>query len=160
MNWRRCCLDDVEAVAAILAQAHTFMRQQDLPQWQGEYPNAEDVKADIAQGIGWVLEDGGIVAYAAVRHGEEPTYGYIEGAWHSDAPYATLHRVAVAEYGKGYVGQVFAHASRMADWLRIDTHERTKPMRRAIEKFGFAECGVSYVEDGSPRIAYDKRTVE
>lgn len=160
MKWRRCCPNDIEAVAAIFTQAHAFMREQNLPQWQGEYPNAEDVKADIEQGIGWVLEDGKVVAYAAVRLGVEPTYAVIEGAWHSDAPYATLHRVAVAEYGKGYVGQVFAHASRMAECLRIDTHERNKPMRRAIEKFGFAECGVIYVEDGSPRIAYDKRTVE
>ena len=160
MKWRRCCPNDIEAVAAIFTQAHAFMREQNLPQWQGEYPNAEDVKADIEQGIGWVLEDGKVVAYAAVRLGVEPTYAVIEGAWHSDAPYATLHRVAAAEYGKGYVGQVFQQASRMAEWLRIDTHEQNKPMRRAIEKFGFAECGVIYVEDGSPRIAYDKRTVE
>ena len=160
MNWRRCQAQDVSFVAAIFAQARAFMREQNLPQWQGEYPNAEDVRRDITQEIGWVLEDDEILAYAAVRPGDEPTYGYIEGAWHSHAPYLTLHRVAVAQYGRGLVGQVFAHAAQMADWLRIDTHEQNAPMRRAIEKFGFEECGIIYVEDGSPRIAYDKRTVE
>ncbi len=158
MNWRRCRVQDVAAVAAIFESAHAFMRQQGLPQWQGEYPNAEDVRLDIEQGIGWVLEGEKILAYAALRPGDEPTYAYIEGAWHSDAPYLTLHRVAVAEHGQGLVGQVFAHAARMADWLRIDTHEQNAPMRRAIEKFGFEPCGIIYVEDGSPRIAYDKKT--
>ncbi len=160
MNWRRCSEQDIAAVAAIFARAHAFMREQNLPQWQGEYPNAEDVRRDIEQGIGWVLEDEKILAYAALRSGDEPTYAHIEGAWHSDASYLTLHRVAVAEYGRGLVGQVFAHAAQMAAWLRIDTHEQNAPMRRAIEKFGFEECGIIYVEDGSPRIAYDKKTVE
>ena len=158
MTFRRCQPSDVAAVAEIFAQAHAFMRQQGLPQWQGEYPCEADVWADIRAGIGWVLEDEGVVAYAALREGEEPTYARIEGGWHGDAPYLTLHRVAVAQYGKGYVGQVFAHAARMAAWLRIDTHEQNRPMRRAIEKFGFKECGIIYVEDGTPRVAYDKRT--
>lgn len=160
MTWRKCRAEDIGAAAAVLAAARAFMREQSLPQWQGDYPNAEDVRRDIEQGIGWVLEEGKILAYAALRPGDEPTYARIEGAWHSDAPYLTLHRVAVAEYGKGYAGQVFAHAAAMADYLRIDTHAQNRPMRRAIEKFGFAECGIIHVEDGSPRVAYDKRTVE
>jgi RimJ/RimL family protein N-acetyltransferase len=158
MSFRRCQAQDIPAVAAILAQAHAFMREQGLPQWQGEYPNAEDVKRDVEEGIGWVLEEDGVVAYAALREGLEPTYAHIEGAWHGDEPYLTLHRVAVSQYGKGYVGQVFAHAAQTCRWLRIDTHEQNRPMRRAIEKFGFKECGVIYVADGTPRIAYDKRT--
>ena len=133
------------------------MREPLLPQWTGDYPGAVDVQEDITHGIGWVLEEGNILAYAALRSGDEPTYAHIEGAWHGDAPYLTLHRVAVAEYGRGLCGQVFAHAAQMADWLRIDTHEQNAPMRRAIEKFGFEECGIIYVEDGSPRIAYDKK---
>ncbi len=160
MIWRRCTDQDLPQVAALFADAHAFMRAQNLPQWQGDYPNAEDVRRDMAQGIGWVLVEEKVLAYAALREGEEPTYAYIEGAWQSDGPYLTLHRVVVAERGKGYVGQVFAQAARMARWLRIDTHESNTPMRRAIEKFGFAECGVIYVEDGSPRIAYEKKTVE
>ena len=40
--------------------------------------------------------------------------------------------------------------------LRGDTHERNLPMRRAFERNGFERCGTIWVEDGSPRIAYQK----
>ncbi|MBE6046792.1 MAG: N-acetyltransferase, partial [Clostridiales bacterium] len=38
--------------------------------------------------------------------------------------------------------------------VRIDTHENNTTMQRQIEKAGFERCGIIYVEDGSPRIAY------
>lgn len=40
--------------------------------------------------------------------------------------------------------------------LRGDTHERNLPMRRAFERNGFERCGTIWVEDGTPRIAYQK----
>ncbi|MBR2916226.1 MAG: hypothetical protein IKC07_01315 [Clostridia bacterium] len=38
--------------------------------------------------------------------------------------------------------------------LRIDTHEKNKTMRLVVEKLGFIRCGIIYIEDGTPRIAY------
>ena len=40
------------------------------------------------------------------------------------------------------------------DNLRIDTHDDNKKMQHLIEKNGFIRCGIIYVYDGSPRIAY------
>ena len=41
--------------------------------------------------------------------------------------------------------------------LRIlDTHEANGPMRHKLEKNGFTYCGIIYVEDGTPRRAYQK----
>ena len=40
--------------------------------------------------------------------------------------------------------------------LRIDTHEDNRIMQRAVEKLGFHRCGIIYVSDGSPRIAYER----
>ncbi len=44
--------------------------------------------------------------------------------------------------------------------VRIDTHGDNAPMRRAVEKFGFAFCGditlVEGPEAGAPRIAFEK----
>ena len=40
--------------------------------------------------------------------------------------------------------------------LRIDTHEKNIPMQRCLAKNGFARCGIIYLEDGDPRIAYQK----
>ena len=39
--------------------------------------------------------------------------------------------------------------------LRIDTHENNRPMRHLCESRGFTQCGIIYVDDGSPRIAFD-----
>lgn len=35
-------------------------------------------------------------------------------------------------------------------------HKDNKITRHLIEKNGFAKCGIIYVADGSPRIAYEK----
>ena len=40
--------------------------------------------------------------------------------------------------------------------LRIDTHRDNISMRRFIEKSSFDFCGVIYVEDGTPRVAFEK----
>lgn len=39
--------------------------------------------------------------------------------------------------------------------LRIDTHENNAVMRHLIAKHGFQPCGTIYVEDGTPRLAFD-----
>ena len=36
----------------------------------------------------------------------------------------------------------------------IDTHEKNKTMQHVVEKLGFKRCGIIYIEDGTPRIAY------
>ena len=40
--------------------------------------------------------------------------------------------------------------------IRIDTHEDNRIMQHLLDKYGFAKCGCIYVEDGTPRIAYQK----
>ena len=40
--------------------------------------------------------------------------------------------------------------------LRADTHEDNKIMQKVILKNGFQETGIIYVEDGTPRIAFEK----
>lgn len=39
--------------------------------------------------------------------------------------------------------------------LRIDTHEDNAVMQHVIEKCGFKRCGIIYVSNGTPRIAYE-----
>ena len=96
------------------------------------------------------------VFYFAVE--EDPTYGYIEGKWLNDAPYGVIHRIAVGESGKGTAAECFQFAFKQCDNLRIDTHEKNIPMQRCLAKYGFQRCGMIYLEDGDPRIAYQKVT--
>ena len=84
----------------------------------------------------------------------DPTYAVIDGAWHSDRPYGTIHRIASDGSG-GILGTAVAFGKSRTDYLRIDTHEDNKVMQHAIEKLGFRRCGIIHLSDGSPRIAYD-----
>ena len=77
-----------------------------------------------------------------------------DGGWLNNKPYGASHRIA----GNGTVKGVFREAldfskSRMNN-LRIDTHADNRTMQHLIEKSGFQKCGIVYMDDGSPRIAY------
>ena len=43
--------------------------------------------------------------------------------------------------------------------LRADTHADNKIMQHLLEKNGFTKCGIIHVEDGTPRIAYQKMSL-
>ena len=40
--------------------------------------------------------------------------------------------------------------------LRIDTHADNRVMQRLAERCGFRRCGIVYVANGTPRIAYQR----
>ena len=165
MQIRKTTLADVDAVAAIYDRARIFMREQGNPtQWAGEYPNADTVRADVANGVGYVCEqDGRVVGAFAFIVGDEPTYQVIEGgSWRSDEPYGTIHRIASDGTVRGVARACFDFCAGQISHLRIDTHADNldthadnRPMQGAILKFGFEQRGIIYVEDGSPRLAYD-----
>jgi acetyltransferase, GNAT family len=101
-----------------------------------------------------VTDEAGPLAVFSFVPGPDETYTKIEGAWHSDADYHVIHRVAAVR-GRGVGRAVFEFAAEHADYLRCDTHEDNVPMRRALDSFGFRECGTITVGNGTERIAYD-----
>ena len=156
---RKATHADVSACAEIYKKAKQFMREcGNATQWLGEYPNEVDVIEDIKNGVGYVAEDEGeVVAVFAFIKGNEPTYDKIyDGAWLSDAPYGFVHRIAVGRHGRG-VGEACLNFcfSEMPN-IRIDTHENNKPMQRLLQKNGFTRCGIIYLENGDPRVAFQK----
>lgn len=78
-----------------------------------------------------------------------------QGAWHSDKPYGTIHRVASDGSVKGIARTCFAYGLGKVDYFRVDTHQNNRSMQAAIRRFGFRECGIIHVRDDSPRIAFD-----
>ena len=97
-----------------------------------------------------------IVGGFAFIIGREPNYAVIEnGAWHSDQPYGTIHRIASNGQAKGIACACFDFCHSKIDCLRIDTHADNKPMQNAIGSYGFRYCGIIHVADGTPRNAYD-----
>ena len=155
---QKATLAQLPEILKLYEQARSFMAQNGNPdQWGNAYPPQEMIRADIENGKSYVnLENGHIraVFYFAVE--EDPTYRYIKGKWLNDAPYGVIHRIAVGENGKGVAAECFRFAYERCGNLRIDTHEKNIPMQRCLAKNGFIRCGIIYLEDGEPRIAYQK----
>lgn len=151
-------LSQLPEILGIYEKARTFMMQTGNPtQWGTGYPPEEMIRQDIQDGKCYVnLQNDKLLAvfYFAVE--SDPTYGYIDGAWLNDAHYGVIHRIAVEESGKGAAAECFRFAESLCDNIRIDTHEHNIPMQRCLAKLGYTRCGIIYLEDGDPRIAYQK----
>ena len=101
----------------------------------------------------------------------EPTYDRIvDGAWSVDDrdaegawQYLAIHRVAiaVANRGSGISTAILEYAAQTArelgrNSLRIDTHRGNVVMRRMLEKHGFVHRGTIFLQNGDPRVAYER----
>ena len=138
--------------------ARAFMRTTgNMTQWAGGYPDAATLEDDISRGnLYEMYDEGGIYGVFALIGGEDPTYGVIDGAWHSDTPYGTIHRIAGDGTHRGILAEAVRFAEARYNHLRVDTHADNLPMQRAIAKCGFAYAGVIYLANGDPRRAYDR----
>ena len=162
MIFRKATATDLPAVWTILQQAIERRRLDGSDQWQNGYPNEGVVQSDMANGYAYVLEDGEIVAYAAVIFDEEPAYNTIEGQWLSSGNYTVVHRVATSDaaLGKGVATQLFREIeslclARKVPSIRVDTNFDNLAMLRVFEKLDYTYCGEVLLH-GAPRKAFEK----
>ena len=137
--------------------ARTFMRRSgNLTQWTGGYPSVETIHKDIAGGYLYAgFDDEGTIKFVfSLIGGDDATYTVIDGAWPDSLPYATLHRVASDGSLRGVLELCVEFAFKTYERLRIDTHADNRPMLAAITRCGFAHCGIIYLADSSPRVAF------
>ena len=135
------------------------MRENGNPdQWGDSYPSEALIMDDIGKGCCHVCEvRGEPVGVFYYKEGDDPAYAAVhEGEWISDAPYAVIHRIAVATHCRGVASYCFDYCFSLCPNIRIDTHRNNLPMQRSLAKNGFTRCGIIYLEDGSERIAYQK----
>lgn len=155
---RKSKLDDIEKILDIFKIARKFMRDNhNFNQWNQEYPGEKDIMRDIINGHSFLGEnnDGEIVMAFAFIIGEDPTYKKIyNGTWLNDEVYGTIHRIASNGKVKGVLKAACDFSFKFVDNIRIDTHEDNLPMRNALKKLGFMECGIINCRDGSPRLAF------
>ena len=150
--------EDLDRILGIYAIARDFMARNGNPtQWGNSYPAPELLQKDIALGKLYTLSNSsGIhgVFYFAIE--SDPTYSVIyDGAWRSDAVYGVIHRIAGDGSG-GILKAAVDFAAAKIGYLRIDTHENNLVMQKALQKQGFRRSGTIFVEDGTPRIAYER----
>ena len=156
--FRPAVMEELPEIMAIYARARQFMKETGNPtQWGDTHPSKEAVRGDIErqQSIVCVI-DGQIEGVFYLAEGADPTYDVIEdGAWHSDLPYHTIHRIASSGRVRGVFSRCVDWAHENYGYLRIDTHHNNKVMQHLIAKKGFVRSGIIYQPDGSPRIAYE-----
>ncbi|MGI6220557.1 MAG: GNAT family N-acetyltransferase [Coriobacteriales bacterium] len=148
---------DLPEVDRVYAHGRAIMRESGNPtQWWPTYPEREILLDDIARSQLYVVCDDGRICGAFVYALDpDPTYAVIEqGAWLDDEPYGTIHRIATDGTRRGLFDAVLAHCRSIRSNVRIDTHEDNAIMRHLIEKAGFEYCGIIYISDGTPRLAY------
>lgn len=159
MNIRNTTLADFPKILSIYAYAREQMRQKGNPlQWGDNRPSEAVLLEDIRKCRSYVMEEKNqICGVFTFIIGEDPTYQIIkDGHWLNEAPYGTIHRIASSGAAKEIFQKCLVYCLAQIPNLRIDTHEDNVLMQHLLEKHGFHKCGIIYVEDGSPRLAYQK----
>ena len=157
---RKAELYDLDSVMPIFDYARQFMIQTGNPtQWADGYPERSFMENEIAAGHCYVFVDdlGKPVATFCYIEGDDPTYHVIEGGkWLNDAPYAVLHRLASDGSHSGIADLCLNWCFTQTSNLRVDTHQDNKVLQHILLKHGFKYCGIIYVRNHSPRLAYQK----
>lgn len=165
MILRRTEEQDLDRVMEIIKQAQDYFKKSNIDQWQDHYPTIQTIREDMANGDSYVLvNDETIMATTVISFEGEETYEHIDhGKWLSLGEFAVIHRLAVDNTykGLGISSEIIRNAERMCvergiHSIKVDTHEQNLSMQRLLQKNDFSYCGVIYLQDGSPRVAFEK----
>ncbi len=161
MTIRNATRRDIPAILDILSDAVRTMRSDgNFRQWTDGYPSREAIDGDIRREVGYVCvaPDGRIDGYFAMIPSPEPTYARIEGGtWLDDRkPYRVVHRIAGRAGAHGIFSAMLEYAFSVTDNVRIDTHEDNRSRQHNLRKHGFTYCGIIYLANGDPRLAFQK----
>lgn len=155
--------EDVPAIMTLVEAAVRRLAAMGVDQWQDGYPNRGRIEQDVAEGIGYVIEENDrVVAYGAVIFTGEDAYRVIEGRWLTEEEnYVVVHRMCVAEevVGQGY-GRCFMEAAKQLSRgrvrsFRVDTHADNRVMQALLPRLGFTRCGTIRI-DRRPFEAFEK----
>ncbi len=159
-------IDEIYQIKKIYNLASEFLKNNNVDQWQNDYPSIEIIQNDILKQQLYVLkEENELLGVMAFLKEEEPTYKNIyNGKWKTNNIYYTIHRITVINKGKGLSKYLFDFAFNIClkdkvTSLRIDTHINNLVMQKTLKKYGFKYCGLIYLLDGSERIAFEKEII-
>ncbi len=158
MEVRKTTINDLDSILQIYSFAREYMKETGNPnQWKDYRPEREVVIGDIENGNSYVIEHNAeICGVFAFIIGQDPTYNFIQGQWLNDEPYGTVHRIASNNKFKGVLNCCLRFCQSKTNNIRIDTHKDNLIMQHLLEKNGFTKCGIIYLQNGSPRIAYQR----
>ena len=168
MSIRTSTITDLNDLMPLFDEARRTIAALGIDQWQDGYPSRSVIEEDIALGRSYVVEIEAKIcgSFVLVEDGESAYDRIDDGHWltgDDSQDYVAIHRVAisVAKRGSGISTAILDFAAARAEALgraslRIDTHRGNVVMRRMLEKHGFIHCGTIHLENGDPRVAYEK----
>ena len=165
MYLRKSNEKDLREIMKIISQAKAYFKENEINQWQNNYPNIETIISDINKNESYVLvEQEDIIATSVISFNGEKNYENIyNGQWLTNEKFAVIHRIAVSNNhkGKGIAAQILKYVESMCrekgiNSIKIDTHEDNISMQKLLKKSGFKYCGIILLEDRSERIAFEK----
>ncbi|MBQ9449114.1 MAG: GNAT family N-acetyltransferase [Acholeplasmatales bacterium] len=151
-------LNDLDEILIIYKNAREFMKSHGNPtQWKDNRPSTSSIIEDINNGHHYkIMDNDKIVGVFSFYIGIDPCYNHIEGKWLNDDEYGVIHKIASTYEKKGILSECLSFVETKIKNIRIDTHKDNLVMQNALAKFEFKECGIIYVDDGTPRIAYQR----
>lgn len=158
MEIRNTSLKDLHKVMHIYKIARTNMIKNNNPsQWGKRFPKRSWIKKDIKDNNSYVIiNEEKLVGVFSLIFGSDPTYSNIEGKWINDLPYATIHRIASDSTTSNILITALDFSFSKINNIRIDTHKDNKIMIHLLERYGFTYCGIIYVRNHLPRLAFQK----
>lgn len=159
MRIRKSTTADLSAIMHCIATARQCMRANgNHIQWTNGYPSETLILESIARAENYVcLENNEIVGAFCFSTLPDPTYNIItEGNWLNNAPYGVIHRLASNGKVKGIAQCCMEWCFEKTGNIKADTHIDNIPMQRIFQKMGYTQCGIIFVADGTPRLAYQK----
>ena len=178
---RHATLRDLLRLRQIYDSAKQYMRANGNPtQWGTNRPSRTLIEEDIRLGRGYVVEEDGHIGGAfellisdlkkeqlyvmeetgevhavfVLAEGPDSTYAKIDGAWLSDMDYMVIHRIASDGKSRGILSEALRFGFGKTPSIRIDTHSNNHIMQTLLKQYGFTYCGIIYLENGDPRLAY------
>ena len=150
---------DIPAILNIFEAARSYMRAHgNNVQWVNGYPGEELLLEDVEKSQLYVMEneDGRPYGAFAFIIGPDHTYAYIEnGSWLDESEYGTIHRLGSDGIQKNVFRECMDYCKSRIGHLRLDTHEVNATLQHLARREGFVERGIIYVDDGTPRVAFE-----
>ena len=155
---RKAQLTDLTRMMVIYESARSQMvAMGNTKQWINGYPARHDIEQDVIKGISYLITDESSqpIGCFVVMPSPDPNYAKIEGGeWLDDDPYVAIHRAAASKPGLGLMDTILEWVKERYEVVRIDTHKDNAAMQHIVEKSDFIYCGIIYVANGTPRLAY------
>ena len=95
MNLVKATKKDLTTIMAIIGDAQEYLKDQNIDQWQNDYPNNDIIINDILNKESYLVKSNSdnVIATAMFSTRLEPTYKVIDGKWMSSNSdrYGVIH---------------------------------------------------------------------